>query len=69
MLKEGEIFVQICKDYSKKKDKDYKPKCEIILGDIVVTRNPCLHPADVRKLKGVDYEELRHLVNVIVFPV
>jgi len=33
----------------------------------LVTRNPCLNPGDLRLLKGVDYPELRHLVNVVVF--
>ncbi len=34
----------------------------------MVTRNPCLHPGDVRQLEAVDVPELRHLVDCIVFP-
>ena len=40
---------------------------EKILGDVLVTRSPCVHPGDIRKLKAVDREELSDLVNVIVF--
>lgn len=35
--------------------------------DVVVTRNPCLHPGDLQKLKAVQKDELSHLVNCIVF--
>lgn len=34
---------------------------------MLVTKNPCFHPGDIRKLKAVFKEELSHLVNVIVF--
>lgn len=40
---------------------------EIITGDVLVSRNPCHHPGDVRLLKSVDKRELRHLFNVVVF--
>lgn len=33
----------------------------------MVTRCPCLHPGDIRILKGVDKPELSHLLNVVVF--
>jgi RNA-dependent RNA polymerase len=32
-----------------------------------VTRNPCVHPGDIRMLNCVDKPELRHLNNVCVF--
>ena len=57
-LKEGEIFVQI--ECDKKK--------EIIIGDALVYRNPCLHPGDQRLVCCVDRPSLRYLVNVVVFP-
>lgn len=34
----------------------------------MVTRNPCLHPGDVRRLVAVDTPALHHLVDCIVFP-
>ncbi|KAF8467385.1 RNA dependent RNA polymerase-domain-containing protein [Kalaharituber pfeilii] len=36
--------------------------------EILVSRNPCLHPGDVRKFKSVYRQELAHLVDCIVFP-
>ena len=36
--------------------------------DVLVTRNPCLHPGDLQKFKLVDRPELSHLVDCIVFP-
>lgn len=40
----------------------------VLEGNLLVSRNPCTHPGDVRILQGVDVPELRHLYNVIVFP-
>ena len=36
-------------------------------GDVLVTRNPCTHPGDIRQLRCVNKPELSHLYNVIVF--
>ena len=41
---------------------------EIIVGTVVVAKNPCLHPGDVRVLEAVDVPELHHLVDCLVFP-
>ena len=38
-------------------------------GRVLVYKNPCLHPGDLLTLTAVDRPELRHLVNVIVFPI
>lgn len=43
-------------------------KTMILQGKVVVSRNPCTHPGDIRLLDAVDRPELQHLVNVIVFP-
>lgn len=40
----------------------------IIEGPVVVTKNPCLHPGDIKILEAVNIPALSHLVNVIVFP-
>ena len=40
----------------------------ILTGPVVVTRNPCLHPGDVRLLTAVDAPPLVHLVDCVVFP-
>lgn len=60
-LAEGEIFVQI---YDTSNNGAHK---EVMTGDVVVFRNPCFHPGDVRVVKEVDYPQLHHLVDVVVF--
>ncbi|XP_010043973.2 probable RNA-dependent RNA polymerase 1 isoform X1 [Eucalyptus grandis] len=40
----------------------------IFQGKLVVAKNPCLHPGDVRVLKAVDVPSLHHMVDCIVFP-
>ncbi|KAE9397715.1 hypothetical protein BT96DRAFT_940723 [Gymnopus androsaceus JB14] len=39
---------------------------DIILGDVLMTRNPCKVPTDVRKVKAVQHPALNGTVNVIV---
>lgn len=37
-------------------------------GKILVTRNPCTHPGDLRLLKAIgDCPQFEHLTNVVVF--
>jgi RNA-dependent RNA polymerase len=44
----------------------YNP--EVILGNVLITRCPCLHPADIRLLKAVSKPELlSHHYNVVIF--
>ena len=40
----------------------------VLTGPVVVTRNPCLHPGDVRVLEAVDAPGLMHLLDCVVFP-
>ena len=79
LLEPDEIFVQIRRDnFNDRVEKDIESEQEgnvtsddaipeILTGELLVTRNPCLNPGDLRLLKGVDRPELRHLYNVIVF--
>ena len=55
-----EIFVQMSKG------PDGKP--EVILGPMLLARNPSLHPGDIRVVCGVDVPELRHLNDCVVLP-
>ena len=40
---------------------------QIIDGNVLVTRNPCTHPGDIRLLKAVNKPQLQYLFNVVVF--
>lgn len=46
---------------------------EVLSGYVMVTKNPCSHPGDIRLLRAIGehdarYEHLRDFVNVVVFP-
>ncbi|CAN4081265.1 unnamed protein product [Withania somnifera] len=49
---------------------DRRPtNCKFILeGNVVVAKNPCLHPGDIRVLRAVDVPALHHMVDCVVFP-
>ncbi|CAF1363950.1 unnamed protein product [Rotaria sp. Silwood1] len=64
ILNYGEVFIQID---SNNEQRDESTR-EIFRGPVVVTRNPCFHPGDIRKLTAVDVPALHSLKNVIVFP-
>ena len=65
-LKHNEVFVRIIKPFSRKEEQDL-----ILEGEVYVTKNPCLHPGDIKILKAVNnevvYANLSHMINVIVF--
>lgn len=37
-------------------------------GQVLVAKNPCLHPGDIRVLKAVNVPALHHMVDCVVFP-
>ena len=55
-----EVFVQLSKGAN--------DRAEIILGPMLLARNPSLHPGDVRVVVGVDVPQLHHLKDVVVLP-
>ena len=61
VIKEGCCFVRITHD-------DDGEAKTIINTEVLVTRNPCLHPGDLQKFRTVDVPEFSHLVDCIVFP-
>ncbi|KAL6911456.1 hypothetical protein ACP4OV_000261 [Aristida adscensionis] len=40
----------------------------IVTGKVVVAKNPCLHPGDIRVLQAVDVPVLHHMFDCVVFP-
>ncbi|XP_041013616.1 RNA-dependent RNA polymerase 1-like [Juglans microcarpa x Juglans regia] len=44
------------------------PNNFIFEGEVIVARNPCLHPGDVCVLQAVNVPALHHIVDCIVFP-
>lgn len=59
-LGEDEIFVQYTDPMT---GEIYR-----VEGPVVVGRSPCLHPGDIQPVKAVYRDDLRHLVDVVVFP-
>lgn len=75
VLEQGQCFIQVSKPslehcFSKHGSKfaETKRNMEVIKGYVVVAKNPCLHPGDIRILEAVDNPELHHLYDCLVFP-
>jgi hypothetical protein len=41
---------------------------KVITGKVLIYRNPCLHPGDVRIVEAVDIEALHYWKNVVILP-
>ncbi|XP_059649727.1 probable RNA-dependent RNA polymerase 1 [Cornus florida] len=76
-LEYGQVFVQFSgsgrrqfyENSSRLFNGSDSDKCNYIVeGKVVVAKNPCLHPGDVRVLKAVNVRALNHMVDCIVFP-
>jgi hypothetical protein len=68
VLEEDEVFVMVKREKTDlpggyNSYKDYI----VITSKVVVAKNPCLHPGDVRTVTCVDRPELHYLKNVLVF--
>ncbi|KAL7618133.1 hypothetical protein Lser_V15G01686 [Lactuca serriola] len=75
VLEQGQCFIQVsnpsvencfAKHGSRFCDTDRNLK--VIEGNVVIAKNPCLHPGDVRVLKAVNVPGLEHLFDCLVFP-
>ncbi|GJM86772.1 hypothetical protein PR202_ga02662 [Eleusine coracana subsp. coracana] len=53
-LKYGQVFVQASASAN-------DPDRIIVKGKVVVAKNPCLHPGDIRVLQAIDVPALRHM--------
>lgn len=65
-LEPGEVFLQLS---SRKTDEKTGIRAGQILGDVIVTRNPCGLKSDVQKVKAVDCTSLRMYTDIIIFSV
>ncbi|XP_028966489.1 RNA-dependent RNA polymerase 2 [Galendromus occidentalis] len=65
ILDYGQVFIQFTEmpytDVS-------NARVRIVEGDVVITKCPCMHPGDVRRLRAVDVPQLRHIRDCVVFP-
>ncbi|KAH7415135.1 hypothetical protein KP509_14G029700 [Ceratopteris richardii] len=75
ILEYGQCFVQV----STPQQDDCLPEnllgmkypsyqARVITGRVIMVKNPCLHPGDVRILEAVDHPALHHLVDCLVMP-
>lgn len=74
-LNYGEVFVQFSGagysnffDESATCSSSGSQRLFIIEGRVIVAKNPCLHPGDVRVLRAVNKPVLHHMVDCVVFP-
>ncbi|XVF85599.1 hypothetical protein PTKIN_Ptkin17bG0129900 [Pterospermum kingtungense] len=69
ILEYGQVFVQCsAKPGQAPNDGRSDQTCHVVEGEVVVAKNPCLHPGDLRVLEAVDVYVLHHMVDCIVFP-
>ncbi|GBM42197.1 RNA-dependent RNA polymerase 1 [Araneus ventricosus] len=62
-LEYGQVFVQYSEELG-----NIHSSTNILEGTVVVTKNPCMHPGDVRKLEAINVPALHHIKDCIVFP-
>ncbi|KAI3883153.1 hypothetical protein MKW92_030412 [Papaver armeniacum] len=75
-LEYGQVFVQVsrigrnklCGDSFSMLNGNGPAETILVLGKVVVAKNPCLHPGDMRVLQAVNVPALHHMVDCVVFP-
>jgi len=72
----GQVYIRITKNRKEQKYSEQPFFCNddgktaVIVGKVAITKNPCLHPGDVRVLEAV-YDpalDARGLIDCVVFP-
>ncbi|TKR67215.1 hypothetical protein L596_023400 [Steinernema carpocapsae] len=66
-LQYNQIFCQVSSSIFVKHPKKSALK-RILKGPVMMTKNPAIVKGDIRRFEAVDIPELRHLVDVVVFP-
>ncbi|XP_023229609.1 probable RNA-dependent RNA polymerase 1 [Centruroides sculpturatus] len=64
-LEYGQVFIQYTKDILRQ---EISIETIIKTGRVLVTKNPCTQPGDIRILEAIDVPALHHIVDCIVFP-
>ncbi|XP_043725101.1 RNA-dependent RNA polymerase 2 [Telopea speciosissima] len=72
----GQVYVRVTMTGAERQSDDHNffqkvdQTTSIVVGRVVVTKNPCLHPGDIRVLQAVHEEALegKGLVDCLVFP-
>ncbi|PIA63818.1 hypothetical protein AQUCO_00201270v1 [Aquilegia coerulea] len=71
-LEYGQVFVQVSRVGRKQNHGNAwsgsDQHTRIVEGTVVVAKNPCLHPGDVRVLRAVNVPALQHMMDCVVFP-
>lgn len=74
VLESGQVFIQytLMRDnrlyIRAEEERANRDICVVRTGKVVMTKNPCHHPGDLRVFEAVDRPELSHLKDVVVFP-
>uniref|UniRef100_A0A2P2J8X1 RNA-dependent RNA polymerase n=1 Tax=Rhizophora mucronata TaxID=61149 RepID=A0A2P2J8X1_RHIMU len=75
VLEQGQCFIQVsapslenCFFKHGSGFSQTKKNLEVIKGTVVIAKNPCLHPGDIRILEAVDAPKLHHLYDCLIFP-
>ncbi|GLT96775.1 hypothetical protein SLE2022_143750 [Rubroshorea leprosula] len=67
-LNYGQVFVQFSNSGYERSYGGSGSDLSVVEGRVVVAKNPCLHPGDVRVLRAVNVPALYHMVDCVVFP-
>lgn len=75
VLEQGQCFIHVstpmlenCFSKHGSRFTEGRKSLQVIKGLVVIAKNPCLHPGDIRILEAVDAPGLHHLYDCLVFP-
>lgn len=64
-LQYGQVYVRYSTDLDRFGPDD---ESQVLTGRVIVTKNPCIHPGDIRLLEAVNVPALSHIRDCVVFP-